>query len=105
MFQNIHYTELEYNTLYKIGDSYKGIYKGKICVFHYSHDYYDWIMKLEFDNVRDLENKPVTDTIFPVTTIFSKFCSTKEKNQTSMEHRAINLILRKWTGDNTFSWF
>jgi hypothetical protein len=35
---------------------------------------------------------------------FSEFFSEKEAIQSSMEHRAVNLILRKVIGDETFSW-
>jgi hypothetical protein len=88
---------------YKIGDSYRGIYKGTMISLYYPEPEYKEYLK--FDNVRTLKNVPVSRRIFEKTNTFSYFFSKKKEIQICMEYRAIHLVLRKITGDDTFSWF
>ena len=103
-FQPIHIDHLVYNKEYKIGNHFRGIYKGKRWT-EYAYPRHGWGCHLEFENVRHLDNvlfAPIM--IFSNNTTFDEFFSEKEAIQTCMEHRAVNLILRKVTGDETFSW-
>ena len=103
-FQPIDSCYLVYNKEYKIGNQFRGIYKGKRWT-EYAYPRHGWGCHFEFENVRHLDNQ-----LFALIMIFSnvsfyEFFSEKEAIQSCMEHRAVNLILRKVTGDDTFSWF
>jgi hypothetical protein len=95
--------DLVYNKEYNIGHVFRGIYKGKRWT-EYAYPRHGWGCHLEFENVRHMDN-----TLFAPIMIFSscslyEFFSEKEAIQSRMEHRAVNLILRKVIGDETFSW-
>jgi hypothetical protein len=103
-FQPIHPDLLEYNKEYKINNQLRGIYKGRRWT-EYAYPSHGWGCHLEFENVRHVDNTlfaPVM--IFSNNTAFSEFFSEKATIQACMEYRAVNLILRKITGDDTFSW-
>jgi hypothetical protein len=103
-FKQIHPDYLVYNKEYKIGDHFRGIYKGKRWT-EYAYPRHGWGCHLEFENVCHLDNvlfAPIM--IFSSNTYFSEFFSEKEAIQSQMEHRAVNLILRQIIGDETFSW-
>jgi hypothetical protein len=103
-FQRIDHVHLEYNTKYKIYDRYKGIYKGRRWTEH-AYPSYGWGCHLEFENVHNLDNHLVSlSMIFSTDVPFYEFFSKKEAIQSCMEYRAVNLILRKVIGDETFSW-
>jgi len=102
-FQQIDHVYLEYNKEYKIGNKFRGIYKGKRWI-GYRDPYPGWGFHLEFDDVRDLEKRPVKQTIFPTDYAFYEFFSEKEAIQACMEYRAVNRIIQSITGDDTFSW-
>jgi hypothetical protein len=103
-FKLIDHVHLEYNKEYKIGNHYRGIYKGKRWN-EYAYPRHGWGCHFEFENVLTLDNDlfaPIM--IFSTTVSFSEFFSEKEAIQSCMEYRAVNLILRKIIGDDTFSW-
>ena len=103
-FQHVEHVDLVYNKEYKINDQFRGIYKGKRWT-EYAYPSTGWGCYFEFENVRNLDNKPfVKSMIFSTRVSFYEFFSEKEAIQTCMEHRAVNLILRRITGDETFSW-
>lgn len=102
-FQPIQSDHLVYNKEYKIGDHFRAIYKGRRWT-EYAYPRHGWGCHLEFENVRHLDN-----VLFAPIMIFSnvplyEFFSEKKAIQSRMEHRAVNLILRKVIGDDTFSW-
>lgn len=102
-FKKVDTDYLVYNKEYKIGNQFRGIYKGKRWT-EYAYPRHGWGCHLEFENVRHLDNQ-----LFAPIMIFSnvplyEFFSEKEAIQSCMEHRAVNLILQKLTGDETFSW-
>lgn len=103
-FQPIEYYYLECNKEYKIGELYRGIYTGtsSIIVYYPETNYEEY---LKFDNVRTLQNVPVSRHLFETSETFSYFFSEKKKIQMCMEYRALNAVLRKITGDDTFLWF
>jgi hypothetical protein len=103
-FQEIEHYYLEQNQEYKINDSYRGIFKGyrMLTVYYPVPDYEEY---LEFHDVRTLQNKTVSKHLFEKTDSFSYFFSEKKEIQMCMEYRAINIVLRKITGDDTFLWF
>lgn len=104
VFQRIDHVHMEYNKKYKIYDRYKGIYKGKRWI-GYADPYPGWGVQLEFENVHNLDNHLVSlSMIFSTDVPFYEFLSKKEAIQSCMEYRAVNLILRKIIGDETFSW-
>jgi hypothetical protein len=94
---------LERNKEYKIGESYRGIYTGITTIMVYPETNYEEY--LQFDNVRTLQNIPVSRHLFETSETFSYFFSEKKEIQICMEYRALNLVLRKIIGDDTFSWF
>ena len=102
-FQLIHTDHLVYNKEYKIGNHFRGIYKGKRWT-EYAYPRHGWGCHFEFENVRHLDNVLFTPIMIFSNVSFSEFFSEKEMIQSCMEHRAVNLILRKLTGDETFSW-
>ena len=103
-FQPIHSNYLEYNKEYKIGNKYRGIYKGRRWT-EYAYPRHGWGCHLEFENVRHLDNNPFAlIMVFSNNTAFFEFFSEKEAIQACMEYRAVNLILRKVIGDESFSW-
>jgi len=103
-FKLIDHVHLDYNKEYKIGNEYRGIYKGRRWT-EYAYHSAGWGCYFEFENVRNLENQLVSLTmIFSTNVIFSEFFSEKVAIQACMEYRAVNLILRKIIGDETFSW-
>lgn len=95
MFQKIESSKLKYNQQYKIGDLYKGIYKGRVFIDKYY---------LEFDTIYGLDG-PVHRTLYllPFNTYY-EFVSQKKRIQWEMELRSVNLFLRKLIGDDTFTW-
>ena len=102
-FQKVDPDYLKPNKEYKIGNQLRGIYKGTTSIIlYYPEETYEAYLK--FDNVRTLQNVPVHRNLFAKFETFSEFFSEKEVIQACMENRAINLILRKITGDDTFSW-
>jgi len=107
-FQKIDPIYLEYGKEYKIGDQYRGIYKG----IRYGVDIPDigWV---EFDDFYSDEfecdfdiriDNSFMKISFSPDMSFYEFFSEKEAIQACMEYRAVNLILRKVIGDDTFSW-
>ena len=103
-FKKVDHDHLVYNKEYKIGNQFRGIYKGKRWT-EYAYPRHGWGCHLEFENVRTLDNDLFAlIMIFSSNTSFSEFFSEKEAIQSRMEYRAVNLILRKVTGDDTFSW-
>lgn len=96
MFQPIESSKLIYNQQYKIGDLYKGTYKGLIFI----DEYY-----LEFDTIYGMDNIPIHRNLYflPHNTYY-EFVSQKERIQSDMECRAVNLFLRKLIGDDAFTW-
>lgn len=103
MFLPIDPDYLEHNKEYKIGNKFRGIYKGtNTIIVYYPEAMYEEYLK--FDNVRTLQNIAVSRYLFAKFETFSYFLSKKEKIQMCMEYRAVNLVLRKVTGDDTFSW-
>jgi len=104
-FQPIDRTYLEYNKEYKIGNKFRGIYKGRRWT-EYAYPRHGWGCHLEFENVRNLDNHIVSlSMIFSTNVVFFEFFTEKEMIQSCMEYRAVNLILRKVIGDETFLWF
>ena len=103
-FQEIEHYYLEHNKEYKIGELYRGIYTGTttIMVYYPETNYEEY---LKFDNVRTLQNVPVSRKLFGTYETFSYFFSEKKEIQMCMEYRALNLVLRNITGDDTFLWF
>jgi hypothetical protein len=103
-FQEIEHYYLEHNKEYKIGELYRGIYTGTttIMVYYPETNYEEY---LKFDNVRTLQNVPVSRNLFGTYETFSYFFSEKKEIQMCMEYRALNLVLRNITGDDTFLWF
>jgi hypothetical protein len=103
-FKTVDHVNLEYNKEYKIGNEYRGIFKGRRWT-EYAYPYSGWGCYLEFENVRHLDNEPfVPCMIFSTKNPFYEFFSEKEAIQACMEYRAVNLILRQIIGDDTFSW-
>lgn len=103
-FQPIRPSLLEYNKEYKINNQFRGIYKGRRWT-EYAYPSHGWGCHFEFENVRHVDNRPfVPIMIFSNNTDFSVFLSVKETIQSCMEYRAVNLILRRLIGDDTFSW-
>jgi hypothetical protein len=100
-FQPIQHYYLERNKEYKIGESYRGIYTGITIMVYYPETNYEEYLK--FDNVRTLQNVPVSRYLFDTNETFSYFFS--EKKYKCMEYRALHFVLRKITGDDTFLWF
>jgi hypothetical protein len=110
-FQKIDSVYLEYGKEYKIDDLYRGIYKGKH--WRYNTPYFNWD-DFEFDydiedylefDVRRLDNPLISMKMtFSHDVPFYEFFSEKEAIQACMEYRAVNLIIRKVIGDDTFSW-
>jgi hypothetical protein len=96
MFRELIPYQLKYNETYKIDNKYKAIYKGKVYL------YIEWV--LEFDNVRMLDNQHTILSYFTPLHSFYEFVSQKEHIQCNMEQRALNLILRRVTGDEFFTW-
>jgi hypothetical protein len=103
-FQEIEHYYLELNKEYKIGELYRGIYKGTSMMIVYFPEI-NYEECLRFDNVRTLQNVPVSRYLFDTDETFSYFFSEKKEIQMCMEYRALNLVLRKITGDDTFLWF
>ena len=101
-FQKVDPDFLEANKEYKIGNKLRGIYKGTTIVLDYYPEIYE--AYLTFDNVRTLQNVPFSRHIFAKFETFSEFFSEKAAIQSCMECRAVNLILRRVIGDETFSW-
>ena len=103
-FQPISTIYLEYNKEYKISNSLRGIYKGRRwteCAYPYT----GWGCHLEFENVRRLDKQPVNLSMIISNSIsIYEFFSEKDAIQSRMECRAVNLILRKIIGDETFTW-
>ena len=97
MFQLVNSSDLYYNQKYKIiaDDEYSGIYKGK----YWSDDLY-----LEFDDVRNLSRPYHSPRFFLPTRKFYRFVSQKNRIQSDMENRAINLIIGTLIGDSCFKW-
>jgi hypothetical protein len=103
-FQPIHRDLLEYNKEYKINNELRGIYKGRRWT-EYAYPRHGWGCHFEFENIRHLDNEPFAPImIFSSNTDFYEFFSEKAAIQTCMEYRAVNLILRRVIGDETFSW-
>ena len=103
-FQPIHSDYLEYNKEYKINNQFRGIYKGRRWT-EYAYPRHGWGCHFEFENVRHVDNKPFAPImVFSSNTDFSEFFSDMVAIQACMEYRAVNLILRKVIGDDTFSW-
>ena len=103
-FKKVDPTYLVYNKEYKIRNQFRAIYKGRRWT-EYAYPRPGWGCHLEFENVRNMNNHLISMTmIFSNSTTFDEFFSEKEAIQTCMENRAINLILRKVIGDDTFSW-
>jgi hypothetical protein len=94
---------LEYNKEYKIGNHFRGIYKGKRWT-EYAYPRHGWGCHFEFENVRHLDNVLFAPIMIFSNVSFSEFFSEKEMIQSCMEHRAVNLLLRNVIGDDTFSW-
>jgi hypothetical protein len=103
-FKKVDQANMEYNKEYKIADKFRGIYKGRRWT-EYAYPRHGWGCHLEFENIRHLDNELFAPIMIISTNVsFSEFFSEKEAIQSSMEHRAVNLILRKVIGDETFSW-
>jgi hypothetical protein len=103
-FKKVNQDCLEYNKEYKIRNQFRAIYKGKRWT-EYAYPRHGWGCHLEFENIRNLDNYLISLTmIFSNDVSFSEFFSEKEAIQSCMEYRAVNLILRKVIGDETFSW-
>jgi hypothetical protein len=103
-FKKVEHAYMVYNKEYKIGDHYRGIYKGRRWT-EYAYPRHGWGCHLEFENVRHLDNvlfAPIM--IFSTSVSFSEFFSEKEAIQSCMEYRAVNLIVRQLIGDDAFSW-
>jgi hypothetical protein len=102
-FQKVDPDLLEPNKEYKIGNKLRGIYTGTttIVLDYYPETYEAY---LTFDNVRTLQNVPFSRHIFAKFETFYEFFSEKAAIQTCMEYRAVNLILRRVIGDESFSW-
>ena len=103
MFRKVDHDKLKYNQTYKINNGYKGIYKG-IVWMSLVNPYRDgW--NLEFEYIRTLENEPaITPYYFTPRNSFYEFISQKEYIQRTMEQRALDIILRRLIGDETFTW-
>jgi hypothetical protein len=96
MFQKIESGQLIYNKQYKIGDLYKGTYKGRVFI----HEYY-----LEFDTIRQFDGTPIHRNLYFLPhNSYYEFVSQKKRIQWEMEYRSVNLFLRKLIGDDTFRW-
>jgi len=102
-FKKVDPVRLVYNKEYKIGNQYRGIYKGKRWT-EYAYPKHGWGCHLEFENVCHLDNVLFVPIMIFSNVSFYEFFSEKEAIQVCMEHRAVNLILRKVIGDDTFSW-
>ena len=103
-FKNVEHVHLDYNKEYKIGDTFRGIYKGRRWT-EYAYPRNGWGCHLEFENVRHIDNTPFAPImIFSTNVSFYEFFSEKEAIQMCMEYRAVNLIIRQIIGDDTFSW-
>uniref|UniRef100_A0A6C0HY27 Uncharacterized protein n=1 Tax=viral metagenome TaxID=1070528 RepID=A0A6C0HY27_9ZZZZ len=103
-FKKVDHVNMEYNKEYKIGDSFRGIYKGRQWT-EYAYPRHGWGCHLEFENIRYLDKQLfVPIMVFSTSVSFSEFFSEKKAIQSCMEHRAVNLILRQIIGDDTFSW-
>ena len=103
-FQEIEHYYLERNKEYKLANHLEGIYTGitTIMVYYPETNYEEY---LQFDNVRTLQNVPVLDIYLIRLKRFSYFFSEKKEIQLCMEYRALNTVLRKIIGDDTFLWF
>lgn len=98
MFELVSPYELKYNKTYKIvaNNEYKGTY---IDSFYFHDDE----IYLEFVNIKTSDNKLFSKRIFfSSTRTIYKFVS--DNPQEKMERRAVNLIVRKLTGDDCFTW-
>jgi hypothetical protein len=102
-FQPIHPDYLVYNKEYKIGNHFRGIYKGKRWT-EYAYPRHGWGCHFEFENVCHLDKVLFAPIMIFSNISFYEFFSEKEAIQSRMEHRAVNLILRNVIGDETFSW-
>lgn len=66
---------------------------------------YDPIQYLIFVNVCNETNKVhVISKLFISTCKFYQFVSQKARIQSDMEHRAVNLVMRRIVGDDHFKW-
>lgn len=101
MFQLIDEYSLEYKQTYKIvaDDEYKGRFRGDFY-FRDNNELY-----LEFDHAYNITRQTCREYIFFLSTRkFYKFISQKARIQSDMEHRAVNLIVRRVLGDDCFQW-
>jgi len=100
MFEPIEVPYMQFHQKYKIiGEcEYYGIYKG---ILHRN----DPIQYLIFEHVMNETSQVyVPSTLFVSTLHFFEFVSQKEKIQSDMEMRALNLLVRRIIGDDHFEW-
>ena len=105
MFQLVHEDDLECKQTYKIVAEYeyKGRFKGEVYL---SNNYYliDELY-LEFDHAYNMTTNTCCEPLFFLSTRkFYKFVSQKARIQSDMEHRAVNIIVRRLIGDDCFQW-
>jgi hypothetical protein len=105
MFQLVEEYELKYKQFYKIiaDDEYKARFNKDVYL---TENYYSMDkLYLEFDHVYNITTQTCCEPLFFLPTRkFYKFVSQKERIQSNMEHRAVNLIIRQILGDNYFKW-
>ena len=100
MFQPIEINELKLREKYKIVGKceYYGTFTG-LMSFPDSTQYFIFVNVCNQTN-----NVYVPSKLFLTTCLFKKFVSQKEKIQSDMERRAVNLLIRRIVGDNHFTW-
>jgi len=104
MFQLVYEYDLECRQTYKIvaNHEYKARFKGDIYLTNnYSADE----LYLEFDHGYNMTTKICSEyLLFLPSRKFYKFVSQKARIQSDMEHRAVNMIIRRVIGDDCFKW-
>jgi hypothetical protein len=101
MFQPIEEYDLEHKQTYKIitDHEYKGRFKGDFY-FRDTNELY-----LEFDHAYNMTTQTCCEHLFFLSTRkFYKFVSQKERIQSDMEYRAVNMIVSRILGDPCFKW-
>ena len=101
MFQLVDPYDLQYNKYYKIiaNHEYKVRFKGDF----YFRD--DDKMYLDFDHAYNITLNVCCEPLFFLSTRqFYRFISQKERIQSDMERRSVNLIVRRLIGDEHFVW-
>jgi hypothetical protein len=105
MFQLIDEYDLKCKETYKIVANYEYKARFKRDVYLSEHFYQIDELYLEFDHAYNLTTKTPCDPVFFLPTRkFYRFVSQKARIQSDMEHRAVNLIIRRLIGDDHFEW-